>query len=392
MTRRAWMVAAAMATIGAGVCAWGQDAVDLQRALDRPVNVSIANAPIANVFDRLTAETGVKFLIDEDTLEYLPYGGQTRLAMTIRNATLRKALTPTLDQPGLLAPQALRWEVSGDAIRVLPAEALYRLGRRATYDELAALGMVYSTKLLAVEEGGGALEQIRKATGIKDLKLVFKAVGDKDDALKRANAILPATGADWLDQLTHGQDWTWYLAGQEIIVLDKKEQVARQLGKVVSLKYQNAELMTVLLDLARKARLQLAMDPGVLNLLSAQVRTNFNLVMADATVAQALEVISGATGLVFVRTGQGIRVEPSEKLSADAGGATTRPRARFFVRMTMPGPGGTEVEVYLRSDELPADLVDRIDRQKQTLIDQMRGPASQTQPATPSAAGTDRLH
>lgn len=353
--------------------------VDLQKALDKPVTVSVDDAPIGELFGRLSTETGVKIVIDPDTMALLPYGPQTRLRVRMTNATLRNALTPTLEQPGLLAPQALRWTIEGDAVRIVPSEALYRLGKRATYDELTILGTIYSTKLQPVSEGSpGVLDQLRKASGASELRLVGSdGTAPTAAAIEKANAVLPANGATWLDALA-GKGQTWFVQGDDIIILSRREQVERQLARNVSIKYQNAQLADVLLDLARLARLSLTMEPGVLAGVPAATRNSFNLTMSDATVAQALEVISGATGLKFARTDEGLRVEPTAR-SATAETGPAQPRPRFFVRMSIPGPEGSNIEVFLRPEELPPDVLDRIEREKQKFIERLSEPA--TQPA-----------
>jgi len=343
------------------------NAADLQRALDKPVSLTVSDAPIGDVFARLTAATGVKFEIDPQTFARLPYGEQTRLAVTLKNVTLRKALSP------MLAAQALHWTIDGPKIRIVPAEALLRMCRRADYEELKVLGAILTTKLQPTAKAGIVIRQLRKATGSNELSISFGVATDKHAAFARAERVLPATGADWLDALCRGQGWTWYLRGDEIVIIPQGEQVARQLQRQVSLKYQGARLVTVLLDLARQGRVRLAMTAGVMNYLPPETRENFNLVMSEATIAQALEVISGATGLVFTTTAEGIRVEASDSLKARyEQRAKPRRRVRFFVKMSIPASDGTAIEVFLTPDELPADLVKTIETRKAKMIEEIR--------------------
>jgi hypothetical protein len=362
----------------------GQDSTTmLQRNLDRPVKLSVANLTIGEVFEKLSAETGVRFILDSETLAYLPYGNQTRLAVTIPGVTLRNALSP------MLAPQALQWSIEGDAVRISPSEALYRMCRRATYDELLVLGKLHTGKLAPSQKGELAAQvkdvigQIKLVAEDKDLDLAFQTSADsKDAAYARAMRALPGGPVQWLDALT-GADWTWYLHGDQIIVLDRKKQIERQLQKQVSFKYQNEAIPNVLLDLANKARVQLAMDPGVIQLLPPDTRNNFNLVMSDATVAQALGVISGATGLVFTRTNDGILVEAG-KLALAAAATQPVKRPSFFLRVPMQGPGGANLEMYIRADDLPDDLRAVLEGEKTQFIQKLREQYVHTPESMPS--------
>jgi hypothetical protein len=339
----------------------GQNAdIRTQQALDRQVNLEIPDAPIIEVFDQLQAMTGVKFVLDEEVTERLPYGRETRMSVTLRDVTLRKALTP------MLAPQALQWRNEGHAVRIVPAPALRRLGRRATYDELRLLGILYARRLSAPDGDAGALEQVRTLAETPELELDLRVAGDRGALLEKADRDLPATGAQWLDALCRGERWTWYVSGDRIVVLERIDQVRRQLGKQVSLRYQDAELVTVLLDLARKAGVHLTVDPDTMNYVPGETRESFNLIMSDASVAQALEVIGGVTGLAFEATHEGLRVSPSEALKQRVLQPTTRPRQRspFFVRLSLPGPAGVRIDVFMRADELPEALFEDLDRRR----------------------------
>jgi len=382
MKRTLARVALAVAALALPIApAAAQDAVSLQKALDKPVNLTMKGS-IGEVFAKLTAQTGVKFVIDPDALACLPYGDQTQMEVGLENAPLRKALTP------VLAPVALQWVLENDSVRILPTEPLYRMCRRATYDELGVLGKLHSVRLAPPAQGAPVLDQLRKATENKDLNILFRIPADKEAAFAQADKALPGTGLDWLDMLCQGKEWTWYLSGDSIVILDRKAQIARQLQQVTAMRYQNEKLSTVLLDLARRAHVTLAMEPGVMNYLPGTMRDNFNLVMADTTVAQALAVISGATGLKFAQTDEGIRVEASDALRVSAGETQpARKPAAFFVQITLPPVDGVVPVVYIRADDLPDDIRDYIQAEKSKFIDQLRlraqsaSRASTSQPA-----------
>ena len=362
MTRLTAHRVAAAAVVLALSC-WSQAAAaSLQEALDRPVELSIPDATIAEVFSRLSEKTGIRFLLTEETLAWLPYGAQTRLRVELKNVTVRDGLSRMLTQ------QALRWEVADEAVRIVPSEALYRMCRRASYEELQLLGGIHSARLTTTGKGAKeVLEHLRAATGSKKLKFLFHVPADRLAAFQRANRVLPGTVAAWLDTLCHGTGWTWYVWGDDIVILDRKDQVRRQLKRQVSLRYQHAKLLDVLRDLAGKGHVQMTLEPGVMNYLPPDVRTNFEL-MADATIAQALEFISGGTGLKFTPTAEGVHVSASEALKQGTVPAAARKRSPFFVRVSLPGPPGANIEVFFRADDLPEEVIRAIEAQKEQFV------------------------
>ena len=358
---------------------------NLQVALDKPVELETADMPIRQVFQRLTDLTGVKFVIGPDVYACLPYGDLTQMRVKVPKTTLREALSP------MLAPLAMEWTIEGQAVRIVPSAALLRMTRRATREELVVLGKIHSVKMQPTDKAGPVIEQLRKATGNKDLKLLFHMPEvDEKAIIERGERVLPAPAAAWLDMLCHGQGRTWYLWGDDVMIVEKKMQIARQLRRQVSLRYENAELVTVLLDLAKQARVKLNMDPGVMDYLPAEMRENFNLVMAEATIGQALEVISGATGLVFLREDEGIKVQASERLKdqTPAGSAARKPRS-FYLKRSLPLPDGGSVDIIVPPEEVPEDIKKAILAERERLFKALRRtyglttrPAA-TQPAAP---------
>ncbi len=361
--------------------AWGQmSEVELHKALDKPVDFEVADAPIGEVFRGLSQRTGVPMEVAPDTLEFLPYGAQTRLRVRLENIPVRAALTD------VLARQALRWTIEKGRVRIVPTDALYRLCRRATFGELSVLGRLHAMKLDVPEQGLDVLPQLREGSETSNLanltlNLRIPAKGGeearavRENALGRAREALPCTGAQWLDRMCLGQDWTWYVQGEQIVVLPKVEQLARQLDRDVTLRYRQAKLQDVLFDLAREGRFRLIMEPGVLTHLAPQVSENVNLITSEMTIDEVLEGLSGATGLEFARTPEGLVVSASEALKGTED-AASRSRTPFFVKMSVPLTGGATAEVFVRGDELPEDIVERIERQKIELIERLRPPSA----------------
>ena len=368
------------------VPAFGQAGVNVQVALDKPVDLNISELAISQVFQRLTDATGVRFVIGQDVYACLPYGDQTRLVVNLKNVTLRNALSP------MLTPLGMEWVIENEAVRIVPTAPLARMTRRAAYEELLALGRILSVKLQPIDKGGAVLDQLRTAAGNKELKVTFPTKVEqagREAAFIRADRALPCTGAQWLDMLCQGRGWTWYLTGDDVTIIEQKAQIERQLRQQVSLKYEGADLTAVMLDLAHKARVLLNMDPGVMDYVPVETRKNFNLIMSEATIAQALEVISGATGLRFVTEDDGIRVEASEKLkqTLEAATGTASKRSPFFLKTTISLGNGATLEAYIRADDLPAEVQTIINAEKAKLVEALckKYGITMTQPASQPA-------
>ncbi len=367
---KAVVASGALLVVAALACvpAFGQGGVNVQIALDKPVDLNINELPIGQVFQRLTDASGVRFVIGQDVYEYLPYGDQTRLVVNLPKVTLRNALSP------MLMPLGMGWVIDQNSVRILPMAALTRMTRRATYEELLTLGSILSVKLQPIDKGGAVLDQLLTATKNKNLKITFPQKFEKADreiAFIRADRALPCTGAQWLDMLCQGRGWTWYLAGDDVTIIEQKAQIERQLRQQVSLRYEGADLTAVMLDLAHKARVLLNMDPGVMDYVPVETRKNFNLIMSEASIAQAFEVISGATGLKFVTEDDGIRVEASEKLkkTLEAATGSSAKKSPFFLKTTIPLSDGSTLEAYIRAEDLPAEVQTVINAEKAKLVE-----------------------
>ncbi|MFP4105457.1 MAG: hypothetical protein ACLFVU_05115 [Phycisphaerae bacterium] len=351
----------------------------LQKKLDQKVNLTVTEATIPEVFARLTRATDVKFSIDDDVFELLPYGEETRLRVKLRDVTLRDAL------PKMLSPQALTWEVQDSKVHVRPVDALYRIGRRADYQELKLLGQLLSTEVQPTDSPETDLkthviDRLKQETDLKGLRVVYHVSPEQKD-FARAEKALPGTPADWLDMLTHGQGWSWYVWGSNIVVVKKADQLSRQLQRGVSLRYKGADIADVLYDLVvKKGRTTLNLEPGVLKLLPSEARNEFNLMMSDATIHQALKVISGATGLEFAVTDEGVNITASESLktAATTSARPARKEGRFIVKFPIT-VDGVSMEVFMRSDELPEDVRNRIDAERNALIERLLKEADRNQ-------------
>ncbi len=328
----------------------GEGAV--QRDLDKPFNMKLGETTITAALAEISSRTGIPINLAEGTLARLPHGEETRLLrINAADVKLRKALD------AILTPLALEWAVSDNgSIIVRPTPELIRMNHRPTFAETNILFALADTRMV---RGKKFLDQAREAAGRDELKLDWQ-VGDAESraaAVAAADGRMPCNGFQYLHRLCQNRGWTWYLSGTDIIILSEEMQAARQLGRTLTVTYQRQPLLVVLQDLARRADLGLKMDPGVLTNISDQAKESFSLVVKDATVDEALQQISGATGLTFKTDGLNIRVGGSE---AQAARGTVRKRPEFLVGMPVTDKDGTQYIIIMPPGELSDELVERI--------------------------------
>jgi hypothetical protein len=366
MNRRVQIACAAAAWIAAiGSPALGQDA-SLQQKLDKPATISLTDKPIGETFAALSQRTGVAFEIDPDTLAALPYGDQTRLDVSLKAISLRSAL------PAMLTPQGMEWEIVEQTVRILPSEALYRMGRRATYEELKLLGALMTASMKDISRSS-PLAALQQTTKQKELQLILPAAWSQEqsDGLhRRFQETRADTPAEWLD-LSCRPDLTWYLDRGRIVVLPRAEQGRRQLERKATLRYQNAPLMSVLLDLVRQAHLKLLPEPGVIQSIPTAMQKNFTLVMADATIDQALQIISGTTGLKFEVTADGVAVKKSNLPEISTGDDAAPAGPGVFVQTTIQTSDGRELRVFLVPDQMSEGLRKALEAERRRIVEEL---------------------
>lgn len=342
----------------------GQDADTLEvliiQALDQPTDLNVQEVPIRQALDQLAANTGIPIRLAPGCVSFLPYGSQTKLTATIQKRPLRESLT------ALLRPLGLEFVAGPKEVTVQPAPPLARMGRRATWDELATLEKLLSQPM--TPELFGTLRFQFQETG-------GEAVSNHERLGRAIGGVGEGIAAQVLDHACDSCGWTWYPEGQVVAILSKTKYVRQQVNRRVSVRYVQASLVGALTDLANRAGVLLRFDPGVLNSLPAQTTERFSLSMENATVWQAFEVISGETGLTPVIEADGVRITrpgsggPAVAPTTNAGGPNTAQmetvaqataaamRSNSVVgQFTFPLPDGSSFAFFVRESDLPPEL------------------------------------
>jgi hypothetical protein len=325
--------------------------VAVEEALDEKTDLDVRDQNILAAFDDLTRQTGVRVLVDEGTLDRLPYGEQTKLTARIKGATLREGLK------ALLHPIGLVFEVRSGAVYVAASPPLQRIVGRASWDDLDLLRRLNETPWS---------DQLWN-----DLPVQFRDAGSdekisKETLGKLARGIGAGSAAEVLEHACGQQGWTWYPAGKKTVVLSRASQIKRQLDRRVSLRFFRTPLSDVLLDLGREANVLIKIEPGVIASLPAQIAQSFSLMVENTSVRQGLEVIAGTTGLGFIIESDGIRITANPLASESTGApgqvpagtpspAQTNPAVGM---VTMRGENGApDISFFVRESDIGPDLM-----------------------------------
>jgi len=314
----------------------------IEQALDQQVNLTVEKQPLSAAFELIGEETGVKLTIHPQVVELLPYGHQTLVNATIQNVSLRQGLSQMLDHLGMVL------RVRDSDVAIEPAEPLRRICRRATWGELRQLHQLLTTPWSP--EAGAKLPLSFQVRTSGDARKEFFAEVAKVGA---------GTMAEVLETAAHQLDWTWYPWDNGIVVTTQTDQSERFIERPVTLRYSHAALVDVLSDLARQADLRLRLEPGVLKGLPVQTRQNVNLMMQNATLHTALEMIGGTTGLAYEVTPREIVIKHTETSKAAATQPATLIRSQDPIvgKVTVPGKNGLfQFEFFIRESDLTPEL------------------------------------
>jgi len=269
----------------------------INEALDKLVNLKYeSDIVLPEAMKGISNDTGVPIEADPAVWELLPWGEQTTIKATIENQTLRDALTAITRTLGLT------FEVKDEFVQLQPMPALRRLGRRSTVDELQVLSLLASTPM-QLKTDQPTVKQLIAAVDQKfiDLKSPYAMENRSGDMVRLDQNVYvqrTATMLDALESLAKDTNATWYPWGKNIVVVPKEDQIRNQLSKTLTLRYNDAEVSQVLMELSQRSGVPFTIEPGAIQRIPLESR-HVRLVLDNASIKQALENIAGFTGLAY---------------------------------------------------------------------------------------------
>lgn len=332
-----------------------RDLVDA--ALDEKIaqRIEIAERPLRDALSELEKATGLHFELDRTAMEWMPYGEQTRIAITIDGMSVRRALERVFGGLGLAL------HVENDRVIIVPAPVLDRLGRRLTVDEVQLLQKLASQPWPALKPEDFAVEFRVPAKDKENPQQMF------DQAMREGPA---ADALTQLETVTQRLGWLWTPAGKTIAIYSRSEDMQQRLDRPLDLNYQRIPLDKLLLDIGRRIDITVHFEPGALQSVSARDR-NVDLIQRGMTARQVLELISGNTGLWYdvVEDGVVVGSRPADGSAA----VPTEPRQRVVAIIRVPvGKDGTMIDFLIREDELPPEFKQLRDKKLPEVIEILR--------------------
>jgi hypothetical protein len=355
----------------------GASSNDAGPKLDQKVfNLTIQGEEIEAALADIGKQVGVEIVLDEEAVELLPWGKQTKLSdATISNASLRSVLPQILDALGMT------YEVKGEKVVVTATEPLKRLRRRATWDELKLLRSLAST-----EYSPGAFSS---------LKIQYR-ITSKVDAKAMLSQQLEAAGrgtvAEMLETATANLNWVWFVEGDHIVIRTMEAQIANKLARQMTARYTNVPLSQILTELGERSGVVISFEPGIMLKLPPATAQSYTLLLQSVSVRQALELICAETGLKHEIRADGVHMSLSDAAAQESGKSPAPPRtSQYVAKLSVPSAeGGYSLEFLIRSDELPPDILEARSQMLQELIQKVRRDIAPNQPPQPPANPPNR--
>ena len=342
--------------------------VQIEQVLNQPAKIDFRNITLEDAFDRLSQSIGVKISLDTSSMAQLPFGSLTQLsAVQLQGMSWRDALKE------LLKPLALTFQTGSDRIFILGTEELLRQPRKLNLVELDALVRLQNSNLS--DRDDNLIQQIREETRSNFILIEFGRPREKtdedcsEDSLSKipqpANHVLNL----YCKQLGDDKkvpDATWYLRAEldqgranniEIIIAPAKKLIDMKLDRRITIQFKQQPVQMILQDLARQAVLNISFEPGCIATLDENTRDKCTLIMRDGSIKNALEALSGTTGLAYQADQNGLYILAGDLLRQTAASQQVAGTVTYsnplICTITAKLPG-TDIEtmILIRQDDL----------------------------------------
>ncbi len=373
---RSRMIPAVMVLAMASAATAQNSSALINEQLDRLVELNLDTTlpqALKTIEDR---SGGVPIRAGKNVYDILPWGEQTKLTAKISGKTLRDSLTAITLKLGL------RYVVNENTVDIEPLPSLVRIGRRSTVDELGAIDLLSSMQLKTTRTEMSLNDLVAAIDhDLAESKSGYVIENRADLGGGTASPVVKLykgqTLLDLLEEVVKQTRATWYPWGKSIVIITKEDHIRTLLNKTVTIRFAGVDVAQVLTELSRRSGVEFTVEPGAVQRIPAESRV-IKLILENVSVKQALESISGFTGLGYVANENGVYIwNPSQ---------TTAPKRpdKTVTIMTIDG-----TQVLIPENEVPADVLQYLKSKREKAIETLReqmkkeGFKPTTQPANP---------
>lgn len=335
----------------------GERDAQAARAIDQRFDkIDIHGRTVVDALTDLGNRAGITISVDEQAIELLPWGRDTKLSdLRIENATLREALEEILGYIGM------EYVERDGEIVVRASGPLERMNRRATWEDLELLRRCNTTEY--------------SPEAFASFRLQYR-ISSKVDAPALLSDQLAKAGrgsvAQMLEVAAGSLGWTWFPDKDHLVIMTNQAQIAHRLARRFSYRYSNQPLSHILADLAKRANVALNLEPGMMRKLPPSIAQSSNLVLQQASIRQALEILCAETGLNYSMERDGLSVGLAEDASETSASAAAR-RSPYVCKISVPSKDGSfAYEFLVRENELPEDIREYRRQIVEATIEKMR--------------------
>ncbi|MBC7784664.1 MAG: hypothetical protein H7144_12570 [Burkholderiales bacterium] len=330
----------------------------INEALDKLVELDV-DTPLPQALQSIESKTGVPVRASRAVYDTLPWGEQTKLTAKISGKTLRDSLSAITLKLGL------RFVVTEQTVDIEPLAPLVRIGRRSTVEELGAIDWLASTPFKTTRPEMSLTDMVasidQSMAGAKStLVLENRADLGVGAASPMVKVFKNQTLYDVLEEVHKQTRATWYPWGKSIVIVPKEDHVRTLLNKQVTIRFAGVDVAQVLTELARRSGVEFTVEPGAVQRIPPESRV-IKLILENVTTRQALESISGFTGLGYVANENGVYIwNPSAS-------PVSRRADRTVTIITVDG-----IQVLIPESEIPPDVSQYLKSKREKGIESIR--------------------
>jgi hypothetical protein len=349
----------------------------INQQLDKQIKELKLNQLLPQAMETIQQQTDVPIKFDPAVWDVLPWGRDTNVGAKIEGQTLRQALEAITRKLGL------KFEVKDNAVVISATAPLLRLARRSTAQELRCLETL--GKEMMPQAGPTTLKALLDSVDAALAKAQSEFVIDRPaaDTIRLDTPVdVPrnSTLLDALEKMADQSSTTWYPWGKAVVVLAKQDEIKRQLGRTVTVRYNGVDVAQVLTELSQRAGVKFDVEAGAIQQVPPEAR-NIRLVLDDYSIQDALEAIGGVTGLDFMVKDTGVYIWNQTSSATH--------RDPVLIIMTIRG---TDMQVLIPTSQVPSDIREYCKQKQQKEFDAIRemmkeegfhpsSPAPSTKPA-----------